>query len=77
MAEVFLRFGLLHAREGEGVVSTPARAIARAFGRSVPSPVEGWYPANMPAGCVCPSLGVGGVGNGFGAGDSGSGMMGL
>ncbi|KAJ6072686.1 hypothetical protein N7467_010771 [Penicillium canescens] len=73
MAEVFLRFGLLHAREGEGVVGTPAGIIARAMGRSVPSPASGWYPANMPAGCVCPSMGTGVNGAEIGV----SGMMGL
>lgn len=73
MAEVFLRFGLLHAREGEGVAGTPAGIIARAMGRSVPSPASGWYPANMPAGCVCPSMGTGVNGAEIGI----SGMMGL
>ncbi|KAJ5776118.1 uncharacterized protein N7511_001129 [Penicillium nucicola] len=76
MAEVFLRFGLLHAREGEGAAGTPVSIIARAMGRgrSVPSPVGGWYPANLPAGCVCPSLGAG-AGTGLDGGVSG--MMGL
>ncbi|KAJ5221440.1 uncharacterized protein N7469_010327 [Penicillium citrinum] len=53
LSEVFLRFGLLHARQG----ATPASIIARAMGRSLPTPSPGWsYPPNIPAGCICPSL---------------------
>jgi uncharacterized Rmd1/YagE family protein len=56
-SEVFLRFGLLHA--SQGTTSNPASIIARAMGRSVPpSPSAGWSynGANIPPGCVCPSL---------------------
>ncbi|KAJ5765265.1 hypothetical protein N7520_004824 [Penicillium odoratum] len=67
LAEVFLRFGLLHAREG--AVSSPTTILARAMGRSIPSPSSGWSSANIPPGCVCPSpmpgsgteLGVGSI----------------
>ncbi|CAI7565193.1 hypothetical protein N7533_005692 [Penicillium manginii] len=54
LSEVFLRFGLLHASQG----TTPATIIARAMGRSVPSPSPspGWSYPNIPAGCICPSL---------------------
>lgn len=57
LSEVFLRFGLLHARQG----ATPASIIARAMGRSLPSPSPGWsYTPNTPAGCICPSIAPGG-----------------
>ncbi|KAJ5641847.1 hypothetical protein N7490_005847 [Penicillium lividum] len=67
LAEVFLRFGLLHAREG--AVSSPTTILARAMGRSIPSPSSGWSSTNIPPGCVCPSpvpgsgteLGVGSI----------------
>jgi hypothetical protein len=55
VSEVFLRFGLLHTREGA------ARILGRAMGRSslpVASP-SGWMSsssADIPPGCVCPSL---------------------
>ncbi|KAJ5833036.1 hypothetical protein N7474_001347 [Penicillium riverlandense] len=55
VSEVFLRFGLLHTREGA------AHILGRAMGRSslpVASPSE-WMSsssANIPPGCVCPSL---------------------
>ncbi|KAJ6164051.1 hypothetical protein N7470_002723 [Penicillium chermesinum] len=62
ISEVFLRFGLLHSRDGAS--SSPVKVLARAMGRSLPSPSSGWspYPSNIPPGCVCPSLppGVGG-----------------
>ncbi|KAJ5105318.1 hypothetical protein NUU61_002665 [Penicillium alfredii] len=68
ISEVFLRFGLLHTREG--ATATPSRLLARAFGRGVaPSPSSGWYPyspANAPPGCLCPSLGPAAGGSGMG-----------
>ncbi|KAJ5983598.1 hypothetical protein N7481_005697 [Penicillium waksmanii] len=69
LSEVFLRFGLLHASQG----TTPASIIARAMGRSPPSPSPspGWSYPNIPAGCICPSLAPTG-GPGMGA----SGLMG-
>ncbi|KAK9859437.1 hypothetical protein MYU51_013409 [Penicillium brevicompactum] len=60
-SEVFLRFGLLHASQGTN--GTPASVLARVMGRSVPSPSSGWYPyaaADVPPGCVCPSIVPGG-----------------
>ncbi|KAJ5485285.1 hypothetical protein N7539_005273 [Penicillium diatomitis] len=58
ISEVFLRFGLLHAREG--AAASPATIIARAMGRSpriVPS-VSSNTSTNMaiPPGCICPSV---------------------
>ena len=56
ISEVFLRFSLLHAREG---AASPTSIIARAMGRSIPSPPSAWLPynaPNTPPGCVCPSL---------------------
>lgn len=65
ISEVFLRFGLLHAREG--AVSSPTTIIARALGRSVPSPPSGWAAtSNAPPGCICPSLLPGGAAAGLG-----------
>ncbi|KAJ5302871.1 hypothetical protein N7476_009670 [Penicillium atrosanguineum] len=56
-SEVFLRFGLLHSSQNTN--SNPASIIARAMGRSVPpSPPAGWSynGANIPPGCICPSV---------------------
>jgi hypothetical protein len=55
ISEVFLRFGLLHASQG---TTSPASIIARAMGRSPPATPSGWSysNANIPPGCVCPSL---------------------
>lgn len=58
ISEVFLRFGLLHAREG--AVSNPTNILARAMGRSIPSPVSDWSSTNVPPGCICPSVAPGG-----------------
>ncbi|KAJ5577409.1 uncharacterized protein N7459_006373 [Penicillium hispanicum] len=75
ISEVFLRFGLLHAREG--ATFNPINILARAMGKSVgPSPSSGWSayaPTNLPPGCICPSLPSGGVGSGM----SVSGAMGF
>ncbi|KAJ5090185.1 hypothetical protein N7532_008869 [Penicillium argentinense] len=67
LSEVFLRFGLLHARQG----ATSANIFARAMGRSLPSPSSGWPPANVPPGCICPSIAP------TGGNDYSSGLMGL
>lgn len=56
ISEVFLRFGLLHAREG--AAATPAAIIARAMGRSPrvePSGIS-YSTSNPPPGCICPSI---------------------
>ncbi|KAJ5919437.1 hypothetical protein N7466_010380 [Penicillium verhagenii] len=58
LSEAFLRFGLLHAREG--AVSSPTTILARAMGRSIPSPPSGWSSTNSPPGCICPSIAPGG-----------------
>jgi hypothetical protein len=56
ISEVFLRFGLLHAREG--AAATPAAIIARAMGRSPRAAPSGlsYTAANAPPGCICPSI---------------------
>ncbi|KAJ5080829.1 hypothetical protein N7456_013539 [Penicillium angulare] len=65
LCEVFLRFGLLHARES--AVSSPTAILARALGRSVPSPSSGWMSSpSVPPGCICPSLLPGGAAAGLG-----------
>ncbi|KAJ5946963.1 hypothetical protein N7454_003802 [Penicillium verhagenii] len=46
LSEAFLRFGLLHAREG--AVSSPTTILARAMGRSIPSPPSSWSSTNSP-----------------------------
>ncbi|KAJ5642923.1 uncharacterized protein N7484_005430 [Penicillium longicatenatum] len=58
ISEVFLRFGLLHAREG--AASSPTNILARAMGRSIPSPPSGWSSTTIPPGCICPSVAPGG-----------------
>ncbi|KAJ5539016.1 hypothetical protein N7513_007348 [Penicillium frequentans] len=58
ISEVFLRFGLLHAREG--AASSPTNILARAMGRSIPSPVSDWSSTNVPPGCICSSVAPGG-----------------
>ncbi|KAJ5540471.1 hypothetical protein N7494_005547 [Penicillium frequentans] len=58
ISEVFLRFGLLHAREG--AASSPTNILARAMGRSIPFPVSDWSSTNVPPGCICPSVAPGG-----------------
>ena len=73
ISEVFLRFGLLHAREG--AASNPATILARAMGRSAPSPSSGfssYTPVNAPAGCICPSIPPSAGGSNMGV----SGLMG-
>ncbi|KAJ5263923.1 hypothetical protein N7478_011528 [Penicillium angulare] len=65
LCEVFLRFGLLHAREN--AASSPTAILARALGRSVPSPPSGWMSTpSVPPGCICPSLLPGGAAAGMG-----------
>ncbi|KAJ5368694.1 uncharacterized protein N7496_008454 [Penicillium cataractarum] len=56
ISEVFLRFGLLHAREG--AAATPAAIIARAMGRSPRAAPSGlsYSTSNPPPGCICPSI---------------------
>ncbi|EPS28985.1 hypothetical protein POX_f08061 [Penicillium oxalicum] len=58
ISEVFLRFGLLHAREG--AAGNPASIIARAMGRSprvLPSVSSNTSAhMNVPPGCICPSV---------------------
>ncbi|KAJ5728193.1 hypothetical protein N7493_004523 [Penicillium malachiteum] len=62
ISEVFLRFGLLHAREG--AVSSPTTILARALGRSAPSLPSGWSSTtDIPPGCICPSLTPGAPGS--------------
>ncbi|KAJ5889062.1 hypothetical protein N7495_009103 [Penicillium taxi] len=58
--EVFLRFGLLHARQG--AVVSPLTLVARTIlgSRSVSSASSGWSPNDIPPGCVCPSISPGG-----------------
>ncbi|KAJ5669449.1 hypothetical protein N7462_010519 [Penicillium macrosclerotiorum] len=53
ISEVFLRFGLLHAREG--AASSPVSILARAMGRASPSALS-YSPVNTPPGCICPSV---------------------
>lgn len=56
ISEVFLRFGLLHAREG--AEAAPAAIIARAMGRSPRAAPSGlsYSTSNPPPGCICPSI---------------------
>lgn len=56
ISEVFLRFGLLHAREG--AAASPAAMIARAMGRAPRVSPSGlsYTTANAPPGCICPSI---------------------
>ncbi|KAJ5168916.1 uncharacterized protein N7482_004510 [Penicillium canariense] len=56
ISEVFLRFGLLHAREG--ATASPAAIIARVMGRTPRASPSGlsYTPANAPPGCICPSI---------------------
>lgn len=79
ISEVFLRFGLLHAREGAS--ANPASVLARLMGRSVPvsaAAPSGWASSyataaggSVPPGCVCPSLAPADAGAGAGLGISG------
>ncbi|KAJ5179263.1 hypothetical protein N7492_002473 [Penicillium capsulatum] len=69
ISEVFLRFGLLHAREGAS--ASPVSIFARAMGRNIPSPSFDWpsfTPVNAPAGCICPSIPQAGGGSNMGLG---------
>lgn len=71
ISEVFLRFGLLHAREGAS--ASPASIFARAMGRNLSSSSSSsswpsFTPANAPAGCVCPSVPQAGGGSDMGLG---------
>lgn len=56
ISEVFLRFGLLKAREG--AAANPAAMIARAMGRAPRASPSGlsYATGNPPPGCICPSI---------------------
>ncbi|KAF3389563.1 Sporulation protein RMD8 [Penicillium rolfsii] len=69
ISEVFLRFGLLHARQG--AEANPAAIIARAMGgspRAAPSGLSNTS-ANPQTGCICPSI--------LSAGESDMGISGI